>query len=146
MRHEIRFLMIVFALFMFAGGLAIDASAQRRGGQAVVVRPIRRPVVHRRYIYRDPFWRTRYAWNPYWGYWGYYYYDSFWQSPYDYYLEQRYYLERELAGNRRELQKHQQEYRADGIITEKEQRELDDDYKDVQRSTQRLRQFLREFP
>jgi hypothetical protein len=138
--------MIVFALFMFAGGLAIGASAQRRGGQVVVVRQVRRPMIHRRYIYRDPFWRTRYAWSPYWGYWGNYYYDSFWQSPYDYYLEQRYYLERELAGNRRELQKHQQEYRADGIITEKERRELDDDYKDVQRSTQRLRQFLREIP
>jgi hypothetical protein len=117
---------------MLAGGLISEASAQR-------VVYVRRPVVVRSYIYRDPFWRTRYyGYSPF--------YDSYYyQSPYEQYLERRYYLQRELAGNRRELAKHQRKYRADGVITAKEQRELDDDIRDVQRSAQRLRNFSRNY-
>ena len=122
-----------FALMMMAGGLVIEAEAQRR------VVTVRRPVIVRNYVYHDPFWRTRYYgyssfYNPY--YYGYY-------SPYLAYQEQRYYLQRELAGNQRELAKHQRKYRADGVITPKERRELEDDIKDVRQSTQRLRQFSR---
>ena len=113
-----------FALTMLAGGLVTEAEAQRR----VVVQ---RPVIVRNYVYRDPFWRTRYyGYSPFYN--SYYY-----QSPYERYLEQRYYAQRELAGNQRELAKHQRKYRADGVITAKEARELADDIKDVRESISR---------
>lgn len=114
---------------MLAGGFITEASAQRR------VVYVRRPVVVRNYVYRDPFWRYRYyGYSPF--------YDSYYyQSPYEQYLERRYYLQRELAGNQRELAKHQRKYRADGVITAKEARELADDIKDVRESTARLRRY-----
>jgi hypothetical protein len=119
-----------FALMMIAGGFFTEALAQRR------VVTVQRPVIVRQYVYRDPFWRTRYyGYSPF--------YNPYYYSPYLAYQEQRYYLERELAGNRRELAEHQRKYRADGVITPKERRELEDDIKDVRESTQRLRRFSR---
>lgn len=122
---------------MIAGGLVYEASAQRR-----VVVGSRRPVIVRQYVYRDPFWRTRY-WgsNPYYS--G--YYNPYFDSPYYRFQEQKFYLERELSGNRRELSEHLRKYRADGVITAKEQRELNDDYKDVRESTEKLRRFNRRY-
>ena len=117
-------------IFMLGVGFVYEASAQRR------IVTVRRPVIVRSYIYRDPFWRSRY----YSGF-----YDPYYYSPYLRHQEQRYYLERELAGNRRELSEHLRKYRADGVITAKEQRELDDDYRDVRRSTERLRRFSRNY-
>jgi hypothetical protein len=132
MKYRRIILTTAFALMMLAGGLIGEASAQR-------VVYVQRPVIVRSYIYRDPFWRTRYyGYSPF--------YDSYYyQSPYERYLERRYYLQQELAGNRRELAKHQRKYRADGVITAKEQRELDDDIRDVQRSAQKLRSFTRNY-
>jgi hypothetical protein len=132
MKYRRIILTTAFALMMLAGGLIGEASAQR-------VVYVQRPVIVRSYIYRDPFWRTRYyGYSPF--------YDSYYyQSPYERYLERRYYLQQELAGNRRELAKHQRKYRADGVITAKEQRELDDDIRDVQRSAQKLRSFSRNY-
>src|SRR5688572_20724888 len=126
-----KFLTAAFAAFILSAGLVYEASAQTRR----VVR-IRRPVIVRNYVYRDPFWQTRY-----WGYSP--YYDPYYYSPYMRYQEQRFYLERELAGNRRELAEHQRKYRADGVITAKERRELQDDIEDVQESLQKLRRFSR---
>jgi hypothetical protein len=123
-------LTIAFALMMVAGGFVGEASAQRR---TVIVR---RPVIVRNYVYRDPFWRTRYyGYSPF--------YDSYYLSPYQQYQERRFYLQRDLAGNQRELAKHLEKYRADGVITAKERRELDDDYRDVRRSRQKLQSFGR---
>jgi hypothetical protein len=124
MKFNKKFLTIAFAMFLLSAGFVYEASAQSR------VRVIRRPVIVRSYVYRDPFWRTRY-----WGY-----YDPFYHS----YLreqERRYYLERDLEGNRRELAEHQRKYRADGVITAKERRELADDYKDVRESIRDLRRY-----
>jgi len=120
-----------FALMMLAGGFISEASAQRRVY-------VRRPVVVRNYVYRDPFWRTRYyGYSPF--------YDSYYRSPYEQYLERRYYLQRELEGNQRELAKHQRKYRADGVITAKEARELADDIKDVRESAAKLRKYGRNY-
>jgi hypothetical protein len=129
MKFRSLILTTAFALIMLAGGFITEASAQRR------VVYVRRPVVVRNYVYRDPFWRYRYyGYSPF--------YDSYYyQSPYEQYLERRYYLQRELAGNQRELAKHQRKYRADGVITAKEARELADDIKDVRESTARLRRY-----
>ena len=41
--------------------------------------------------------------------------------------------------------KNQEKYRADGIITAKERRELEDDIKDVRNSRARLNRFLRDY-
>ena len=112
-------------MFMFSVGLVYEASAQNRRYLTV-----RRPVIVRTYVYRDPFWRSRY-------------YDPYYYSPYYRYQEQRYYLQRELAGNQRELNKHLRKYRADGVITAKERRELADDYKDVRESRARLLRYSR---
>ena len=140
MKYGKRILTIAFAMFLLAGAFVASSSAQGR----VVVRRIQsRPVVVRRVYYRDPFWRTRYWGSPYWGYSG--FYDPYWESPYLRYMDQKYYLQSRVQGNRRELQKHLQKYRADGYISPKEQRELDDDYRDVQRSTQRLNQLNRNY-
>ena len=128
MKFGKKFLTVAFALFMFAGGLVYEASAQQR------VVTIRRPVIVRNYVYRDPFWRTRY-YSPF--------YEPYYYSPYLRYQEQRYYLQRELAGNQRELAKHRREYSRDGVITENERRELDDDIKDVRKSMAKLRNFSR---
>ena len=131
MKLTIRFLTIAFAMFMFFGALAVtDTSAQ-----TTTRRVIRRPVIVRQVYY-----------SPYWGY-GRYYYDpfvrSYYQSPYEQYQEQKWYLQRDLAGNRRELEKHRAKYGADGYISPKEKRELEDDVRDVQRSIQKLNEFNR---
>jgi DNA-binding LacI/PurR family transcriptional regulator len=126
MKYGKKFLTIIFVMFLLGVGLTYEASAQRR--------VVRRPVIVRTYVYRDPFWRSRY-YDPF--------YSSFYSSPYRRYQEQRYYLQRELAGNQRELAEHLRKYRADGVITAKEQRELNDDYKDVRNSREKLRRFTR---
>lgn len=131
MKHSKKLLTLIFATVLFIGLAVADASAQRRGGG----RFIRRPVIVRQYYVQ--------RYNPYW-YW------NSWDSPYFYdpYLserQQRYYLERELRGNREELRKHLEKYNADGVITAKERKELDDDYRDVARSQRNLNQFRRRY-
>lgn len=142
MKYGKRILTIIFAMFLFAGALVVSASAQT-GGRVAVRRVVTRPIVVGRYIVRDPFWRTRYYGSPFWGYSA--LYDPYWDSPYLRYMDQKYYLQSRVQGNRRELQKHLQKYRADGYISPKEQRELDDDYKDVQKSVERLNRFNRNY-
>lgn len=127
-----KFLTIAFAVFMLTVGFVYETSAQSRRVVAV-----RRPVIVRNFYYRDPFFYSRYYYDPF--------YDGFYQSPYQRYQEERFYLQSRVAGNRRELQKHLQKFRADGVITAKEQRELDDDYRDVAKSTQKLRDFSRNY-
>lgn len=126
MKYAKKIFLVAFAVFMLSAGLVYEASAQRR------VVAVRRPIIVRNYIYRDPFWYSRYN-------------DPFYYSPYLRAQEQRYYLERELVGNRRELAEHQRKYRADGVITDKEARELEDDIRDVRRSTERLTRFRRNY-
>jgi hypothetical protein len=137
MRLSSKILTLIFSIFVIVGGLAVSASAQR-SGSVTVQRTTTRPVVVRRVIYRDPFWRSRY-----WGYSRFYdpFYDPYYYSPYLRYQDQKIRLQNELAGNRRELAQHLSKYRADGVITAKEERELADDHKDVRNSELRLRQF-----
>ena len=121
MRIRNLILTLVFALFLSAGAFVFSADAQRR--------TVYRPVVIYRPVYARP-------------YWGYRYYDPFWRdmyrTPYERYLEDRWYARRELAGNQRELARHREKYSADGVITAKERRELEDDIRDVQKARARL--------
>lgn len=142
---------VSFAVLLVAVGLVYESSAQRRGAA------VGRPGVTRSYgrhypgVRRYPRWGGRYWGGRYWsGYWP-AYYDSFYFGPYFYYDPYMAYddyldhLERELEGNRRELAKHERKYRADGVITEKEQRELDDDHRDVQKALDRLKWARRNY-
>ena len=132
MRLRNKFLSLVFAMFVVIGGLAVSSASAQTSGSVTV----QRPIVVRTVVYRRPYF------NRYWGSRFYDpFYDSYYYSPYLRYKDQEYSLRSELAGNRRELQKHLEKYRADGVITAKEQRELDDDRKDVANSERKLRQF-----
>ncbi len=131
MKYSKKILTLLFAIVLLAGSSAISVSAQRRG-----VRVIKRPIIVRPYYY------NYYGYNRYWNSW----YDPFYGDPYFYdpYLNERrqkYYLERELKGNRRELRKHLEKYNADGVITAKERKELEDDYRDVAKAERKLREF-----
>ena len=130
MRYKKLFLTLVFALLFAGGALVTSAPAQTR---RVVVRPVVvRPVYYR----------------PYWGLRRYYYdpfYADMYKSPYERYLEERYYAQRELAGDQRELAKHREKYAADGVITAKERRELEDDVRDVAKARARLNQLNRNY-
>jgi len=135
MKYSKHIFITFFATLLLGSALVLETQAQSR--RTVVVQ---RPVVVNRVITRRPFWRYR-SYRPYWGYSG--FYDPYHYSPYLRYAEQKYYLERELRGNQRELAEHQEKYRADGVISAKEQRELEDDIRDVQRAKANLSRFLR---
>jgi hypothetical protein len=122
--------MLVFAMVLLIGLAAVSASAQRRGGGRIIKRPV---IVRHYYVRPNPFW--------YWNYWG----DPYFYDPYLNERRQRYYLERELSGNKEELRKHLEQYNADGVLTDKERRELEDDYRDVERATRNLNRFNRRY-
>lgn len=134
MEYLRRSLIGIFAVLMLAGGLIISAEAQTR--RTIIRQPVYRPVIVRRVYYRNPFWYRRY-YDPF--------YADLYKSPYERYLENRWYAERELAGNQRELAKHREKYAADGVITAKERRELDDDIRDVQKARARLNKLNRNY-
>ena len=137
MRARSKILTLVFTMLVASAGFVITTEAQTRRGGVTVTRTTSRPVIVRRGIYRDPFWRSRY--------WGSRYYDPYYYSPYLQYKDQETRLRQELAGNRRELSQHLSKYRADGVLTDKERRELEDDRKDVANSESRLREFNRNY-
>ena len=130
MKYSGKLLTLFFAAFLLIGTIVISTPAQRRG----VVRVYRRPVVVRPYYYYSPL--------SYWNYWDNAYYgDPYFYDPYLRAQRQKYYLQQELNGNKRELRKHLEKYNADGVITAKEREELEDDYRDVERATRKLREF-----
>src|SRR5438309_9334482 len=129
MRYKNLFLTLVFPLFLVGGAFFTNASAQRR---IVVYRP----------VYTRPYLG--------WG-WGFHrgYYDPFWadiyKTPYERYLEERYYAQQDLQHNQKELAKHREKYAKDGIITAKEQRKLQDDAMDIAKARARLAQLNRNY-
>lgn len=136
MKYSQKLFSLVFAAILIIGGLTVSASAQRRRE-----RTVRRPVIVRTYVARPYYYRPYY-----YGYWnrGFYdpFYDPYFSDPYLRAQRQRYYLEEELKGNQRELKQHLEKYNRDGVITEKERKELDDDYRDVAKAKRKLQEFL----
>lgn len=130
MKYTKKILVTVFAAILLIGSAVISTQAQRRSGRvvyhrAVVVRPYYYGGYHRS-------WNSFY--NPYFG-------DSYFYDPYLRERQQGAYLRNELRGNQKELRKHLEKYRADSVITEKERRELADDYHDVARAKRDLNEF-----
>ena len=121
-------------MLLLFGSAAITVSAQRR-----IVRVVRRPVVVSPY-YGYNWYRNRWnrLYDPF-------YRDLYFSDPYLNAQRQRYYLQQELKGNQRELEKHLKKYRADGVITAKEREELDDDYRDVEKAKRKLAEFDRKY-
>lgn len=119
MRYTKRVLTFIFAIFLLMGMAAVTASAQTR----------KHRVVRYYYVQPDPFWSWNSWNNPY-------YYDPYYSE-----RQQRYYMENRLRGNRRELAEHLEKYNADGVLTAKERRELEDDYRDVNRARADLNRY-----
>lgn len=140
MKYSGNILTIAFAIVLFIGSSVVSTQAQRVTGGRVE----RRPVVVQRYVRVRPYYYgyNRYSrfWNPWYDSFG-GYYDPYFYDPYLREQRQKYNLEKELQGNRRELRKHLEKYNADGVITAKERKELDDDYKDVAKAERKLREF-----
>lgn len=138
MKYGRKIAVYIFAMFLIAGTLALSASAQTRG-RVIRGTPVLRPVIVQRYVVRDPFWRyNRWGWgNAGW-------YDPYWNNPYLRYQETNYYREKAVRDARRELAIHREKYRADGFISAKEQKELNEDQRDLQKAIQKLNKFLRE--
>jgi hypothetical protein len=67
------------------------------------------------------------------------------KTPYERYLEERYYAQQELSGDQRELAKHREKYSRDGVLTDKERRELEDDVRDVAKARARLNKLNRSY-
>ena len=112
---------MIFSLLLFLfGAMVTSSSAQRRP---------HRPVI----IYHDPFWYGGFGYDPY-------FYDPYYRE-----RQQRYYLENRVEGNRNELEKHKQKFYADGVLTEKERKELADDQKDYDRSVRALNRYRRDY-
>lgn len=139
MKYSRNILTITFAIVLFIGSSVLSTPAQRVTGGRIS----QRPVVVQRYVRVRPYYYgyNRY-WSPYYSSFGFGgYYDPYFYDPYLREKREKYYLEKELQGNRRELRKHLEKYKADGVITAKEQKELDDDYKDVAKAERKLREF-----
>ena len=125
MRYKKLFLTLVFALFLTGGAFFTNASAQRR---VFIHRPVySRPFFGFRHFYYDPFWADMY------------------KSPYEQYLEERYYAQNAVAHDQKVLAEHREKYGRDGILTDKERRKLQDDIKDLAKSRARLAQLNRNY-
>lgn len=135
MKYRKAALSLLFSIVVLGVGSVTNASAQRHRNAG---HRNHRPVIIRRYIVRDPFWFHRGWGGPFYGY-------SRFYAPYRAYEDRREYLESRVRGNRSELDKHLAKYNEDGVITAKEQRELDDDYRDVRNSVDALQRFLRNY-
>ena len=135
MRNTKNILTLAFVIVLLIGSAVISASAQSRG----TVRVVRRPVIVRPY----------YGYNWYWNRWNRwhdpFYNDFYFNDPYFYEQRRRYYLQEELNGDQRELEKHLKKYKADGVIIEKERKELDDDYSDIAKAKRKLAEFDRKY-
>jgi hypothetical protein len=123
MRYKKLFLTLVFALFLTAGAFFTTTNAQRR---VVVYRPV-------------------YS-RPYWGFRNYYYdpfYADMYKTPYQRYLEERWYAQNAVSHDQKVLAEHREKYGRDGFLTDKERRKLQDDINDLARSRARLARLNR---
>lgn len=129
MRYKNLFLTLVFALFLVGGAFFTNATAQRR---IVVYRP----------VYTRPYLG---------GGWGFhrYYYDPFWadmyKTPYERYLEERWYAQNDVSHHQKELAKDREKYARDGVITDKERSKLQKESEKLAKARLRLAQLNRNY-
>ena len=118
------FLTLVFAFIFSAGAFVSSSQAQTR--RIVVYRPV--------YV------------RPYWG-WGWRSYDPFWadmyKTPYERYLEDRYYAQSNLRNKEKDLRKHREKYARDGYIDPKEREKLAKDQRKLAEARERVARLSR---
>jgi hypothetical protein len=119
---------------MLTVAFVVSTSGQRRV-RSVQSGTVYRPVAVRRVYWRNPFYPRFY--DPF--------YDPYFYDPYLRERRERYYREQSLRSKERELRKHREKYGRDGVITAKEQRELDDDIRDVQKARAKLAEHRRDY-
>jgi len=124
MRYTKRFVLIISALILLLGTMAVTASSQSRA------RRIYRPVFVRHYWGYDPF-RS-------WGY------DPYLYDPYLREQRDRYYKEKAVRDANKKLTKDRDKYRADGVITAKEQENLAKRRHDYEKAVTKLNKFNQE--
>lgn len=130
MKHTKKLVTLFFATILLIGTMVIVASAQRRG-KVRIYRPV--AVGSYYYGYSNPWYWNSWA-NPWYG-------DPSFYDPYYRERQQRSYLNRRVRGDRKDLRKSIEKYNADGVLTDKERRKLEDKYQDVEKSERKLREF-----
>ena len=125
MLQEFRMIRTFKAVFLF-GIMAVDASAQNRR----VIRVYRPVFVHHHWGY-DPFWNAGF-------------YDPYLYDPYLREQRDKYYKEKAVRDANKKLAKDQAKYRADGVITAKEQEKLMKQRHDYEKAVAKLNKFNRE--
>ena len=110
---------LMAALFVMG---AINTQAQTRVRRVVVVH---RPIFFHHYGFYDPFY------DPY-------YYDPYLQAQ-----REKYYLQEDVKDKRKDLAKHQEKYRSDGVLTAKEQEKLVKDQEKYNKAVRKLNDFNR---
>ena len=125
MKYTKRFGIISVLVFLL-GIMAVDAPAQNRR----VIR-VYRPAYERPYWGYDPFWHS--GW-----------YDPYLYDPYLREQRDKYYKEKTVRDASKKLAKDQAKYRADGVITAKEQEKLMKKRQDYDKAVAKLNKFNRE--
>jgi hypothetical protein len=125
MRYLKRFAMLFSLLIVLYGASAIPAEAQRRVA-------VRRPVA----VYHQPYWGGGFGWR-----YGGFGYDPYFYDPYLREQRDKYYAQQDVRDSRKELAKHQEKYYADGVITAKEQKELNENQKDYNKAVRKLNRY-----
>lgn len=122
MKYTRKLGMLLFAMALAFGAMAVSASAQHRGFH-------RRPVIVRHFgLWGDPFYRG-------FGYWG----DPFWNDPYYWEMRDRYYDQKAVNDASKKLNKDRIKYAEDGVITAKEAEKLAKDRTKLEKEQEELR-------
>lgn len=134
MRYARKIKIFGLAAFLVIGLMAIDASAQVRGGFHFGGGGLHRPFIGRSfYGLRDPFWN--------YGYWG----NSFYrEDPYMRDRRLRYDREKSVRDARNKIAKDNEKFQADRFISPKEQEKLDKDTRKYNEAVEKLNKFNRE--
>jgi hypothetical protein len=128
MRNAKRFVVLLFAFLMVSTLYVASTPAQTR-------KVVRKPVIVRHYVWRDPFWYSRnWWWNN----------DPYFYDPYLRLRRERYELEKDVAEERKDLREDREKYLRDGVIDAKEQEKLFKQQQKVDKAIAKLNNFNRD--
>ncbi len=130
MKYTKRIITIISSLFILLGGLVISAEAQTGS------RRVQRPIIVRHYWVRRPNF-SRWGWYDRW-------YDPYFYDPYLRERRERYYLEKDVREERKDLREDREKYMRDGVITDKEREKLAKQEAKLQKAINKLNKFRRD--
>jgi hypothetical protein len=126
MKYTRKAWVLLFAIFLILSSLVVTVSAQNR-------RSVRRPVIIRHYGWHDPWFSRNWWWN-----------DPYWSDPYLREQREAYYKNKAVKDANKKLNKDKEKFRADGVITAKEQEKLDKRARDYSKAVEKLDKFNRD--